>query len=177
MPQLTHDQHDDGDRLLTHLDAHGRARMVDVGGKPIVDRTAVAEGDFVAAAATLDRLVAGKLPKGEALAVARIAGILAAKRCDELVPLCHTLPLESMSVDFERVAADRLRIVATARITARTGVEMEALTAVSVAALTIWDMVKGIDRNLRIEGITLREKHKGEPARDAAVSRRGEVTR
>lgn len=143
------------------MDAQGRARMVDVGHKPTVARVAEAEGEFVAAPQTLDRLVAGDLPKGEALAVARIAGILAAKRCDELIPLCHTLPLDAVTVDFERVAPDRLRIVATARTTARTGVEMEALTAVGVAALTIWDMVKGIDPDVRIAAIRLLRKHKG----------------
>lgn len=153
---------------LTHVDAAGSARMVDVGAKPIVRRTAIAQGDLVAAPPTLDRLFRGDLPKGEALAVARVAGILAAKRCDELIPLCHTLPLDAVSIDFERVAEDRLRIVATARIAARTGVEMEALTAVSVAALTVWDMVKAIDGALRIEGITLRSKHKGESAEMAS---------
>ena len=123
-------------------------------------RRAIAEGFFIAAKETLDRLFAGNLPKGEALAVARIAGIQAAKSCDKLIPLCHTLPLESVSVDFERTAPDRLRIIATATITAKTGVEMEALTAVSIAALTLWDMTKGIDKNLRIEGVRLVEKTK-----------------
>jgi len=146
---------------LTHLDAQGRARMVDVGEKPIIARVAVAEADFVAQKSTLDRLVAGELPKGEALAVARVAGILAAKRCDSLIPLCHSLPLDAVSVDFERIAEDRLRVVATARTTARTGVEMEALTAVSIAALAVWDMVKGIDAALQIEAIRLRSKVKG----------------
>jgi cyclic pyranopterin phosphate synthase len=135
--------------------------MVDVGAKPRSSRTAVAEGCFVAAAATIDRLMAGRLPKGEALAAARLAGILAAKRCDELIPLCHTLPLEAVKIDFRLVAPDRLRIVATASITAKTGVEMEALTAVAIAALTLWDMTKAIDRDLRIEGIRLLRKSKG----------------
>lgn len=149
------------ERELTHLDAAGRASMVDVGDKPPVRRAAVAEGFLRAAAATLDRIVAGDLPKGEALAVARIAGIQAAKRCDELIPLCHALPLDRVAVDFERAAPDRLRIIARATVTARTGVEMEALLAVSIAALTIYDMVKAVDRALVVSDIRLVEKTKG----------------
>ncbi len=146
---------------LTHLDESGQARMVDVGDKEPVRRRAVAEGFFCAAAGTLDRLEAGDLPKGEAQAVARIAAIQAAKRCDELIPLCHTLPLDLVEVNFERVEPHRLRIEASAATTARTGVEMEALTAVSVAALTLYDMTKAVDRDLRIEDIRLMSKTKG----------------
>ena len=145
---------------LTHVDVQGRVQMVDVGAKRPMRREAVAEGFFCAKAATLDLLEGGKLPKGEALAAARIAGIGAAKRCDELIPLCHTLPLDAVSVTFERAATDTLRIEATATTTARTGVEMEALCAVSVAALTLWDMTKGVDKELRIEGIRLVRKTK-----------------
>ena len=145
---------------LTHLDERGRARMVDVGDKPPRRRTAIAEGFLVAAATTLDRLEAGDLPKGEALGTARIAGIQAAKRTDELIPLCHTLPLDAVEVAFERTGPDRVRCVATARIVARTGVEMEALVAVSTALLTVWDMVKGVDADLAIEGVHLVEKRK-----------------
>ena len=145
---------------LTHLDERGQARMVDVGGKPVVRRTAVAQGEFVAQAATLDRLLAGDLPKGEALAVARIAGIAAAKRTDELIPLCHSLPMDQVAVDFDRVADDRLRVTASASVSAKTGVEMEALTAVAVACLTLYDMTKAIDKGLRIEGIVLVKKTK-----------------
>ena len=145
---------------LTHLDSQGRARMVDVGHKPPMHRLAVAQGDFVAAAETLDRLLAGELPKGEALAVARIAGIAAAKRVDELIPLCHTLPRDHVSVDFERVAPDRLRVTAGASLVGRTGVEMEALTAVTLACLTLYDMTKAVDKALRIEGVTLVRKEK-----------------
>ena len=134
--------------------------MVDVGHKPPMHRTAIAAGTLVAASATLDRLIAGELPKGEALAVARIAGIQAAKRCDALIPLCHTLPLDAVSIDFDRSGPDRLQVIATTTITARTGVEMEALTGVSVALLTLWDMVKGIDADLRIDEIRLIEKRK-----------------
>ncbi len=149
--------------------------MVDVGAKPPMRRTAVACGDFVAAKNTLDRVTAtpgvgqtgepgvpgtDPLPKGEALAVARIAGIAAAKKTGDLIPLCHPLPLDHVQVDFERVADDRLRVTATASITAKTGIEMEALTAVSVACLTLYDMTKAVDKNLRIEGIHLVEKRK-----------------
>ncbi|MFG0328266.1 MAG: cyclic pyranopterin monophosphate synthase MoaC [Phycisphaerales bacterium] len=148
---------------LSHVDEKGRASMVDVGGKPVSKREAVAEGFFVAKSSTLDAILAGDLPKGEAIAVARVAGIAAAKRCDELIPLCHTLPLDAVAVQFERAAPDRLRIEATATITAKTGVEMEALTAVSVAALTLYDMTKAIDRELRIEGIRLVRKTKRVP--------------
>lgn len=145
---------------MTHLDEQGRARMVDVGDKPPLRRVAAAAGDFVAAAATLDRLLAGDLPKGEALAVARIAAICAAKRTDELIPLCHSLPLDQVTVEFRREAGDRLRVTATASVTAKTGVEMEALTAVSVACLTLYDMTKAVDKQLRIENIHLVQKTK-----------------
>ena len=136
--------------------------MVDVGGKPAVRRSAVAEGFFCAAAGTLDRLEAGNLPKGEALAAARIAGIGAAKRCDELIPLAHPLPLDVVAVEFERIESQRLRIVASASTTAKTGVEMEALCAVTVAALCLYDMAKGVDKELRIETIALVSKSKEE---------------
>lgn len=154
---------------LSHLDAQGRARMVDVGGKPPMRRTAVASGQFVAAPGTLDRLTgvegAEALPKGEALAVARIAGICAAKKTGDLIPLCHPLPLDHVQIDFERTAEDRLLVTASASITAKTGIEMEALTAVSVACLTLYDMTKAVDKNLRIENIRLIEKRK-EPIKD-----------
>jgi len=130
------------------------------GPKPPMHREAVAEARFEASPATLDRLFAGDLPKGEAFAVARIAGIAAAKRCDELVPLCHTLPLDAVDVAFERTAPDAVRIVATTRITARTGVEMEALVAASVAGLTLYDMTKAIDRDLRLTDVRLVRKTK-----------------
>jgi cyclic pyranopterin phosphate synthase len=144
----------------SHLDEQGRVRMVDVGAKPPMRRAATAEGYLFARSETLDLLEGGRLPKGEALAAARIAGIQAAKACGTLIPLCHPLPLDAVNVDFERVEPDRLRITATARTIARTGVEMEALTAVTVSALTLYDMTKGVDRDLRIEGIRLVEKTK-----------------
>lgn len=145
---------------LSHIDEKGQATMVDVGGKPPMHRKAVAEGFFCAAESTILKVMAGDVPKGEALAVARIAGIQAAKDCDRLIPLCHSLPLEHVSVDFELVDSDRIRIIASASVTAKTGVEIEALAAVSIAALTLYDMTKAIDKELRIEGISLIEKTK-----------------
>jgi len=144
---------------LSHVDERGRATMVDVGAKAPMRRRAVAEGFFIAKDETIDAVMDGRLPKGEALAVARVAGIMAAKRCDELIPLCHSLPIEAVQVDFERVPQG-IRILGVASVTGKTGVEMEALTAVSVAALTLYDMTKAIDKELRIEGIALLEKTK-----------------
>ena len=144
---------------LTHLDESGKARMVDVGHKPVSAREAVAEGFIILQRATLAAITAGKVPKGEVLNTARVAGIMAAKRCGELIPLCHPLAVESVTVDFE-LSDNRIHITSVARITAKTGVEMEALTAVSVAALTIYDMCKAIDKTMVIEGVRLRSKKK-----------------
>ncbi|MFG0250509.1 MAG: cyclic pyranopterin monophosphate synthase MoaC, partial [Phycisphaeraceae bacterium JB051] len=138
----------------------GKAQMVNVGAKPPMHRKAVAQCDFVASPQTLDRLMAGDLPKGEALAVARIAGIQAAKRTDELIPLCHSLPLDVVTVDFTRHAPDTVRVTASASLTAKTGVEMEALVAVSTACLTLYDMTKAIDKQLKIQNVELVEKTK-----------------
>jgi cyclic pyranopterin phosphate synthase len=138
--------------------------MVDVGHKPVTARQAVAEGFVAVQPGTLTAITRGKIPKGEVLSTARIAGILAAKQCGNIIPLCHPLPIDSVQVDFELANAaepERIRIVATARIRARTGVEMEALTAVAVAALTIYDMCKAIDKTMVIEGIRLIEKTGG----------------
>ena len=146
---------------LTHLDRSGRVRMVDVGDKPLQRREAVAEGLVCAASDTLDRIEAGSLPKGEALAAARIAGIVAAKKCDELIPLCHPLPLDQATVDFDRPDPERLRITARVSTTARTGVEMEALTAVSVAALTVYDMLKAMSHDIVISETKLMAKTGG----------------
>ncbi|MDP6600905.1 MAG: cyclic pyranopterin monophosphate synthase MoaC [Phycisphaerales bacterium] len=145
---------------LSHIDENGRASMVDVSGKPQVRRVAVAEGFFEAAPDTIGAILDGDLPKGEALAVARVAGITAAKMCDRLIPLCHPLPLDHVTVSFEHAQDDRIRIEASATVTARTGIEMEALTAVSIAALTLWDMTKAIDKGLRISGIRIIKKEK-----------------
>lgn len=145
---------------LSHLDSKGRARMVDVGAKPVSRREAVAEGYVVVAPATLRAIITGKVPKGEVLAVARVAGIQAAKQCGSLIPLCHPLSLDSVEVRFDIRKPNRIRIEAVARITAKTGVEMEALAAVAVAALTIYDMCKAIDKQMRIERIRLLKKLK-----------------
>ncbi|MBX9883721.1 MAG: cyclic pyranopterin monophosphate synthase MoaC [Novosphingobium sp.] len=145
---------------LTHLDAHGRARMVDVGGKAETQRVAVALGRIRMNAATLAALRDGTTPKGDVLAVARIAGIMAAKRTAELIPLCHPLALDAVSVEFAFVE-DGVEARATASLTARTGVEMEALTAVSVALLTVYDMAKAIDKAMVIGDVRLIEKRGG----------------
>ena len=147
---------------LTHLDGSGQAHMVDVSDKPDSDRSATASGLVLMQAETLRRIREGNLKKGDVLSVARIAGIMAAKRTSELIPLCHPLPLSKISVEIE-LDADHNAAVITAlvRTTGKTGVEMEALTAVSTAALTIYDMAKAIDRGMRISDIRLLEKHGG----------------
>jgi cyclic pyranopterin phosphate synthase len=147
---------------LTHLDAQGRARMVDVGGKPSTVREAVAEARIVMAPETLRAALTGDAKKGDVRAVAEIAGVMAGKRTSELIPLCHPISLSGLIVDVN--PDDSLpgyRINARARTTGQTGVEMEALTAASVAALTIYDMLKARDRGMRIEGMRLLEKSGG----------------
>ncbi|KAF0231254.1 MAG: molybdenum cofactor biosynthesis protein [Beijerinckiaceae bacterium] len=147
---------------LTHLDATGAAHMVDVGEKAVTTREALAEGRVVMERATLDLIRSGLSKKGDVIAVARIAGIMAAKRTHELIPLCHPLLLTKVSVEIEPdEALPGLRVRALARVSGQTGVEMEALTAVSVACLTIYDMAKAVDRGMRIEGIRLLEKSGG----------------
>ena len=157
---------------LTHLDDQGAARMVDVGDKPATRREAVAEGFVTMAPATLWAIADGRVPKGEVLGTARVAGIMAAKRCGELIPLCHPLPVEAVEVDFDVPELEpdggepvRLHIKAVARITARTGVEMEALTAVAVAALTVYDMCKAVDKTMTIDGVRLVKKTGGTKGR------------
>lgn len=147
------------DPNLTHLDEKGAARMVDVAGKPIQRRRAVASGRLVCAPETLALLRDGRVPKGDAFAAARIAGILAAKRTDELIPLCHSLPVNSASVDFT-YASDGVVVRAEVTTDAKTGIEMEALTAVSVAALTLYDMLKAVDKGMRITDVVLELKEK-----------------
>jgi cyclic pyranopterin monophosphate synthase len=149
-------------RKLTHLGRGGEARMVDVSPKPATARVAVAEGRVVMTPATLDLVVRGNAKKGDVLGAARLAGIMAAKRTHELIPLCHPLPLAQVELE---ITPDRkpcgLVVRATAKVTGQTGVEMEALTAVSVACLTIYDMVKSVERGMRLEGIRLIEKRGG----------------
>ena len=147
---------------LTHLGAGGEANMVDVGGKAETRRTAVAEGAVMMKAETLAAILAGDAKKGDVIGTARIAGIMAAKKTHELIPLCHPLGLEKVSVEISPdEALPGLRVVATARVTGRTGVEMEALTAASVACLTIYDMAKAIDKAMVLTGIRLVEKTGG----------------
>ena len=144
---------------FSHLNERGEASMVDVGDKPVSRREARAEGFIRLEASTLAAIVEGEVPKGDVLAVARIAGIQAAKRTPEWIPLCHQLPLSKVEVSFEAVDGG-LRIAGLARTTAQTGVEMEALTAVTAAALTVYDMCKAVDHSMVIEGISLLEKTK-----------------
>ena len=148
-------------RELTHIDAEGEARMVDVSAKPVQDREAMARGEILLSAATLDAIKRGDTAKGNVLATARLAGIMAAKKTAELIPLCHPLPITHAEVDFEIPASrDRIVISSSARISAKTGVEMEALTAVSTAALTIYDMCKAIDKGMVISEICVTSKTK-----------------
>jgi cyclic pyranopterin monophosphate synthase len=153
---------------LTHLDSKGRAKMVDVGHKPITAREAQAEGFITLHRSTIDAIANDAVPKGEVFGTARLAGIMAAKRCGDLIPLCHPLPIESVEVTFDIPELEpqsdgpvQIHIRAIARITAKTGVEMEALTAVSVAALTIYDMCKAIDKTMVIDGVRLVKKTGG----------------
>ena len=148
---------------LTHLDESGQARMVDVGGKPDTERVALARGEVLMGLETLALIREGAMKKGDVLTVAQIAGVMAAKRTAELIPLCHPLPLNHIDLEFE--LDDELpgvRIAASARTVGKTGVEMEALTAVSVAALTIYDMAKAVEKTMRIQNIRLVEKRGGQ---------------
>lgn len=146
---------------LTHFDPQGASRMVNVGDKPITARMARASGLVRMNVATLTLIRSGGAAKGNVLEVARLAGIMAAKRTDELIPLCHSLPLDAVEIGFEFPDDQTVAISATARVTSRTGVEMEALTAVSIAALTIYDMCKAVDRGIVLEKIQLEEKSGG----------------
>ncbi len=144
---------------LTHIDASGEARMVDVSEKPATERIAVAEGRVIMSGATLDLIVSGNAMKGDVLGTARIAGIMAAKRTAELIPLCHPLALAKVTVDIRPdPALPGCLVRASVKVTGPTGVEMEALTAVAVACLTIYDMIKAVERGVRIEAIHLVEK-------------------
>jgi cyclic pyranopterin phosphate synthase len=148
---------------LTHIDEHGRAHMVDVGAKPDTERIAIAGGEIHMLKTTLDLIRAGQIKKGDVLTVAQIAGITASKRTSDLIPLCHPLPLTQVDVDL--ALDDSLPgvvITATVKTIGKTGVEMEALTAVSVAALTVYDMAKAVEKTMRIQNIRLIEKHGGQ---------------
>jgi cyclic pyranopterin monophosphate synthase len=157
---------------LTHLDESGAANMVDVAEKPVTERVAVAEGAVVMAPATLDLIRTGNAKKGDVVGTARIAGIMAAKRTHELIPLCHPVALSAITVEVEPDdALPGLRVRATAKVADRTGVEMEALTAVAVACLTIYDMAKAVDRGMEVTSIHLVEKRGG---RSGTWRRRGQ---
>ena len=160
--KTSRDKPSKGGAALTHIDAAGEARMVDVSAKPATERIAIAEGRVVMRKATLDLIVSGNAKKGDVLGTARIAGIMAAKRTSDLIPLCHPLALSKVTLDI--VPDNKLPgciVRATVKVTRPTGVEMEALTAVSVACLTIYDMIKAVERGVRIEGIHLVEKNGG----------------
>jgi cyclic pyranopterin phosphate synthase len=147
---------------LSHLDESGAAHMVDVTAKDVTDRTAVATGRVVMRPETLDLVLAGDAPKGDVIGTARLAGIMAAKRTHELIPLCHPLPIGKVSIEIEPDRAlPGLVVTAAVRVSGRTGVEMEALTAVSVACLTIYDMAKAVEKGMRIEDVRLLEKTGG----------------
>jgi cyclic pyranopterin phosphate synthase len=158
-------------KVLTHLGASGEAHMVDVSDKAATERVAVAEGRVVMTKATLDLVLSGDAKKGDVLGTARIAGIMAAKRTHELIPLCHPLALSQVSVDLRPdPALPGITVRASVKVTGPTGVEMEALTAVSVACLTVYDMVKAVERGMRIENIRLVEKTGGKSGRYSAGS-------
>lgn len=146
---------------LTHFDEQGAAHMVDVGGKAASKREAIALGRIAMAPETLRIILSGTAAKGDVLGVARLAGIMAAKRTDELIPLCHSLALSSVDVEFEAASETELSVRATCRVEAKTGVEMEALVAVSVACLTVYDMCKAVDRGMEIGAVRLESKSGG----------------
>lgn len=147
---------------LTHLDSRGHANMVDVGAKPDTERVAVAEGRVYMTAETLQRIREGDIKKGDVLNTARLAGIMGAKRTSDLIPLCHPIPLTKIGVEIEiEEYHNAVHIIVTCKTLGKTGVEMEALTAVSITALTIYDMAKALDRTMRISDIRLLEKHGG----------------
>ena len=147
---------------LSHIDDTGKARMVDVGTKDVTERIAVAKGEIRMKPETLNLILEGEIKKGDVLAVAKVAGVMAAKRTSELIPLCHPLPLDQILVDLQtNPSLPGIEITATVRNRAKTGVEMEALTAVAVAALTVYDMAKAVEKTMQIGNIRLVEKHGG----------------
>ncbi len=150
------------DQTFTHLDEHGRPRMVDVGDKAVTRRIAVAQGHIRMAPETLAAIVAGETPKGNVLVIAQLAGIMGAKRTPDLIPLCHSIPLSSVEVDVKPdESLPGIRATATVRVDARTGVEMEALAAVTISLLTVYDMCKARDRGMAIENVRLLRKEGG----------------
>ncbi len=151
----------DNSNALSHLDERGAARMVDVSAKAATARDAIAEATVVMLPATLALIQEGGLPKGDVIAVARVAGIMAAKQTSTLIPMCHPLAITGVTVDLVAEGEGRLRITARVKTTGQTGVEMEALTAASVAALTVYDMCKAVDKGMRIDGVRLLEKRGG----------------
>jgi len=151
---------------LSHFDAQGQAHMVDVSDKEVTDRVAVAEGAVVMLPETLEYVLAGTAKKGDVLGIARVAGIMGAKKCSDLIPLCHPLPITKVSLDLvPDEALPGVRITATVKTSGQTGVEMEALTAVSTAALTVYDMLKAVEKSMRIEGIRVVLKDGGKSGR------------
>lgn len=155
---------------LTHFDEEGRAHMVDVSGKPVTDRTAIAEGRVIMSAETLALVTEGRAKKGDVLGVARLAGIMGAKRTADLIPLCHPLPITKVALDLTPdPALPGVIVTATVRTSGQTGVEMEALTAVSIACLTIYDMLKAAEKGMRIDAIRLLMKDGGKSGRFEAA--------
>lgn len=155
---------------LTHFDEHGQAHMVDVSAKPVTDRLAIARGSVVMSPETLALITEGRAKKGDVLGIARLAGIMAAKKTADLIPLCHPLPITKVALDLTADAAlPGIVVTATVKTGGQTGVEMEALTAVSVACLTIYDMVKAVEKSMRIEGIRLVLKDGGKSGRYEAA--------
>ncbi|MDO5784214.1 MAG: cyclic pyranopterin monophosphate synthase MoaC [Eubacteriales bacterium] len=146
---------------LTHLDEQGAAHMVDVGAKEITQRTASAQAVVTMKPETLRMITDGSAPKGDVFACARIAGIMAAKKTSDLIPMCHPIPLDSVKIEIEPISETKIRLVSILRCTHKTGIEMEALTAVSIAALTIYDMCKAVDRGMRIDEVLLLHKSGG----------------
>jgi cyclic pyranopterin phosphate synthase len=161
-------------KKLTHLDRQGRARMVDVSKKPVTQREAVARCSVVMKRETLQLILDNQMPKGDVFAVARIAGIMAAKKTSELIPMCHPLNISSVAIEFKTDAGmDRMDVQATVKVSGRTGVEMEALTATAIAALTVYDMCKSVDKEMVITEVMLIGKKGGK----SGVFRRGKVSR
>lgn len=160
---------------LSHIDEHGAARMVDVSAKPFTQREAIAEASVSMQPATLALIQHGGIPKGDVFAVARVAGIMAAKQTSTLIPMCHPLPITAVEIAVEPDGDARVRLTATVRTTGQTGVEMEALTAASIAALTVYDMCKAVDRGMVIEHVRLLEKRGGKSGEWLAADRQGQT--